>query len=80
MEITALGKLDQAVSDAAQLLGLGKRGLDPLMLEELRGQIAQQRTSVTGGSSQLPEGYSMAHGVCFMCCGVLLCVVFLKTA
>ena len=58
----ALAKGDYAVSDLAQLLGFGLRGLDTTMEDKRRDHVAVHRLAVRAVSAQLATGFAVTHG------------------
>jgi hypothetical protein len=52
-EVTLLAERDETLRHPARLLGLGDRGLDALVLEQRRDQVAEQRLPVGSGAAQL---------------------------
>ena len=53
---------DEALGDPPELLGLGVGGLDPLVQDEIRRQVAQHRATAAGVAIELPTGVPVAHG------------------
>ena len=57
----ALGDGDQPLDEGPQLLGLGHGGLDPLVADERRGLVPQQRDAMLGDPTQLPMCNFVTH-------------------
>src|SRR5262249_8171895 len=57
----ALAERDHALGPAAQLLGLGVGGLQVLVLQQRRDQIAEERAPVRAGSIELTAAFEVSH-------------------
>jgi len=61
VQVAAASLRDQAVDDLGDLFGLGRRGLDLLVLEERRRKVAQQRLAVAVGARETLLGDLVRH-------------------
>src|SRR5690606_22553621 len=57
----ANGPGDEPLGDAAKLLRLGVRGLDPLVSHQIRGQRPQHRPAGAGVAAKLPPCFPVSH-------------------
>jgi len=48
VEVAALGEGDQLLDLGLHGLRLGLRGLDPLVLDQVAGEVAKERAAVSG--------------------------------
>jgi hypothetical protein len=62
-EIPLLAERDHALGEAAGFLRLRDRGLDALVLEQRRHQVAQERMPVLALASQLAMVFTVSHGL-----------------
>src|SRR5680860_971215 len=61
MQIAPLGERDQTVGDALELLRLGQRGGNLLVLDERGGETCEQRPAMAWRAVQLPAGFAVTH-------------------
>src|SRR5713101_2028314 len=61
MQPAALAERDQPLDDRPQILGLGQRGADLLVLEEGGGEVLEHRLPVGGGAAEAAMAHPMAH-------------------
>src|SRR4051794_26932302 len=62
VQVTALGERDQLLDLGLDRLGLGLRGLDALVLDDLLAEVRQQRLAMRRGAGELVTGLLMPHG------------------
>src|SRR5205085_11846833 len=60
-ERSVLAERDHPLGEAASFLGLRIGGLDPLVLEQSRDQIAKQGASVRRGPVEFASGVQVTH-------------------
>src|SRR5207237_1718979 len=56
------GQRDQLLGERLDLLGLGQRGLDPAVLQQRGGQVAEEHPTVRRGPLELAAGIAVTHG------------------
>jgi hypothetical protein len=62
VQITALSQRHEFLDDRPQVLGLGQRGGDLLMLDQGCRHIGKHRLSVTLGPVELAARFAVTHG------------------
>src|SRR5205807_8850560 len=63
MQIAFLGQRDQLLDDRTQVLGLGQRGGDLLVLDQRRGEMLEQRDTLVRAAIELAVGVAVTHRV-----------------
>src|SRR6266851_5008587 len=63
MQPAALAERDQPLDDRPQILRLGQRGADLLVLEEGGSEVLEHRLPVGGGAAEAAMAHPMAHGL-----------------
>src|SRR5690606_5479744 len=53
---------DEALGHAAELLRLRVRGLDPLVEDQVAGEVTEHRATVAGVAAELPTRFPVTHG------------------
>jgi hypothetical protein len=61
VQVAALAERDQLFDDRTQVLGLGQRGDDLLVLDQRRGHVGEHRFAVLGRAVELAVSVSVAH-------------------
>src|SRR5699024_10845782 len=60
-ELVFLGQRDQRLGNPPQLLGLGQRGLDQLMLDQTGGHVAKHRLTMGRVAIEFTTCFTMTH-------------------
>src|SRR6185295_15487525 len=61
MQAPALAERDQLLDDRAQILGLGQRGGNLLVLDERRRHVGEHGLAVRRGAVEFAAAYTVAH-------------------